>query len=108
MRRRSYGAQSGPFSFSPVTFRILRDKSVLRLREMRVYAIAATAVSLLSGMLIFVIGEVTNTDWLVSLGGWMTVPATAGFAVLLALVVVGYGLTGLVTAAVFLLRALRR
>jgi hypothetical protein len=74
----------------------------------RICAIAATAVSLLVGMLLFVIGEVTDTEWLVSLGGWLTVPATAGFAVLLALVVVGYGLTAVITAAVFLLRALRR
>ena len=75
---------------------------------MRVYAIAATAVSLLAGMLLFVLGEVTDTEWLVSLGGWLTVPATAAFAVLLVAVVVGYGLSAVITAAAFLLRALRR
>jgi hypothetical protein len=78
------------------------------LLHMRVFAIAAAAVSLLVGLVLFMIGEHQNMPWLVSLGGWLTVPATAGFAALLAAVVVGYGLSALITGAVFLLRALRR
>lgn len=64
--------------------------------------------SVVLGMLVFLAGEAMGNEGLAQLGGWITLPATAALAFFVLAAAGGYVLAGLVSAAAFVVRALRR